>query len=106
MPRLQRIGAHFKQLLRDKLVEHKQYICEHGDDMPGNPGLEVALLTNENSGPQFRIEQPEESVSTRLAGNSPTILRAALGGEDRMAMAIVPSSKHAQRRRREVQNKI
>ena len=33
--RLQRIGAHFKQFLRDKLVEHKQYICDHGDDMPG-----------------------------------------------------------------------
>jgi xylulose-5-phosphate/fructose-6-phosphate phosphoketolase len=34
VPRLQRVGAHFKQLLRNKLVEHKQYICEHGDDLP------------------------------------------------------------------------
>ena len=34
VPRLQRIGGHFKQFLRDKLVEHKKYICEHGDDMP------------------------------------------------------------------------
>jgi len=34
VPRLQRIGAHFKQFLRNKLVEHKQYICEHGDDLP------------------------------------------------------------------------
>jgi xylulose-5-phosphate/fructose-6-phosphate phosphoketolase len=34
VPRLQRVGAHFKQLLRDKLVEHKRYIREHGDDMP------------------------------------------------------------------------
>jgi xylulose-5-phosphate/fructose-6-phosphate phosphoketolase len=34
VPRLQRVGAHFKQFLRSKLVEHKQYICEHGDDMP------------------------------------------------------------------------
>jgi xylulose-5-phosphate/fructose-6-phosphate phosphoketolase len=34
VPRLQRIGAHFKQFLRDKLIEHKQYIMEHGDDMP------------------------------------------------------------------------
>jgi xylulose-5-phosphate/fructose-6-phosphate phosphoketolase len=32
--RLQRVGAHFKQFLRNKLVEHKQYIQEHGDDMP------------------------------------------------------------------------
>jgi xylulose-5-phosphate/fructose-6-phosphate phosphoketolase len=33
-PKLQRVGAHFKQFLRDKLVDHKQYVREHGDDMP------------------------------------------------------------------------
>jgi len=33
VPRLQRVGAHFKQLLRNKLAEHRQYICEHGDDL-------------------------------------------------------------------------
>ncbi len=34
VPRLQRVGAHFKQWLRNRLVEHKQYIREHGEDMP------------------------------------------------------------------------
>jgi len=34
VPRLQRIGAHFKQFLRNKLIEHKQYIRERGDDLP------------------------------------------------------------------------
>jgi len=34
VPRLQSVGGHFKQLLRNRLVEHKQYICDHGDDMP------------------------------------------------------------------------
>ena len=34
VPRLQRANAHFKQLLRNKLVEHRQYICERGDDVP------------------------------------------------------------------------
>ena len=34
VPRLQRVGAHFKQLLRDKLIAHKEYIVEVGDDMP------------------------------------------------------------------------
>ena len=34
VPRLQRVGAHFKQFLRDKLIDHKQYIMEYGDDMP------------------------------------------------------------------------
>jgi xylulose-5-phosphate/fructose-6-phosphate phosphoketolase len=32
--RLQPINAHFKQLLRNKLVEHKQYICQQGEDLP------------------------------------------------------------------------
>jgi xylulose-5-phosphate/fructose-6-phosphate phosphoketolase len=32
--RLCPINAHFKQFLRNKLVDHKQYICEHGDDLP------------------------------------------------------------------------
>ena len=34
VPKLQKVGAHFKQFLRNKLVEHKQYIYEHGIDMP------------------------------------------------------------------------
>jgi xylulose-5-phosphate/fructose-6-phosphate phosphoketolase len=34
VPRLQRVGAHFKQLLRDKLIDHKEYITRVGDDMP------------------------------------------------------------------------
>ena len=34
VPRLTGVGAHFKQWLRDKLIEHKQYIEKHGDDMP------------------------------------------------------------------------
>ncbi len=34
VPKLANIGAHAKQEMRDKLLEHKQYICEYGDDMP------------------------------------------------------------------------
>jgi xylulose-5-phosphate/fructose-6-phosphate phosphoketolase len=34
VPRLQRTGAHFKQMLRDKLIEHKLYIHDRGEDMP------------------------------------------------------------------------
>ena len=32
--RVRNVAAHFKQFLRDKLIEHKQYIVKHGDDMP------------------------------------------------------------------------
>jgi xylulose-5-phosphate/fructose-6-phosphate phosphoketolase len=34
VPLLQKVAAHQKQYLRDKLIEHKLYIAEHGDDMP------------------------------------------------------------------------
>jgi xylulose-5-phosphate/fructose-6-phosphate phosphoketolase len=34
VPRLHTIGAHAKQLLRNKLIEHKLYVAEHGEDMP------------------------------------------------------------------------
>ena len=34
VPKLKNIGGHFKQFLRNKLVEHKQYIHEHGIDLP------------------------------------------------------------------------
>ena len=33
IPRLRTVSAHFKQLLRNKLVDHKQYIREHGEDL-------------------------------------------------------------------------
>jgi xylulose-5-phosphate/fructose-6-phosphate phosphoketolase len=34
VPKLQRVGGHFKQFLRNKLVEHKEYIRAHGEDLP------------------------------------------------------------------------
>jgi len=34
VPVLQRIGAHVKQLMREKRQEHTEYICIYGDDMP------------------------------------------------------------------------
>ena len=32
--RLRNTGAHFKQFLRDKLIEHRNYVNRHGEDMP------------------------------------------------------------------------
>jgi xylulose-5-phosphate/fructose-6-phosphate phosphoketolase len=34
VPRLERMNAHFKQFVRNKLVEHRNYIRDHGDDLP------------------------------------------------------------------------
>ena len=34
VPTLSRTGAYVKQLIRDKLIEHRQYITTYGEDMP------------------------------------------------------------------------
>ena len=34
VPKLGYMAAHVKQALRDKLIEHKQYIVKYGQDMP------------------------------------------------------------------------
>jgi xylulose-5-phosphate/fructose-6-phosphate phosphoketolase len=34
VPKLGYKAAYVKQQLQDKLIEHKQYISEHGEDMP------------------------------------------------------------------------
>ena len=34
VPKLGANAAHVKQLIRDILIDHQAYICEHGEDMP------------------------------------------------------------------------
>jgi xylulose-5-phosphate/fructose-6-phosphate phosphoketolase len=34
VPILEKTGVHLKQKMQFKLIEHKQYIYQHGDDMP------------------------------------------------------------------------
>jgi len=34
VPGLEHRAAYAKQAIRDKLIEHKQYIAQYGDDMP------------------------------------------------------------------------
>ncbi len=34
LPHLGTKGAYLKQLMQDKLIEHKQYIDRHGQDLP------------------------------------------------------------------------
>lgn len=34
VPKLQHIAAYTKQAIRDKLIDHKEYICKYGEDLP------------------------------------------------------------------------
>jgi xylulose-5-phosphate/fructose-6-phosphate phosphoketolase len=34
VPGLAPRAAYAQQAIREKLIDHKEYICEHGDDMP------------------------------------------------------------------------
>jgi xylulose-5-phosphate/fructose-6-phosphate phosphoketolase len=34
VPKLAARAAHVKQFVRDKRIEHKEYVREYGDDMP------------------------------------------------------------------------
>ena len=34
VPKLGATAAYVKQFVRDKLIEHKQYIMKHGNDLP------------------------------------------------------------------------
>jgi xylulose-5-phosphate/fructose-6-phosphate phosphoketolase len=34
VPKLGSVAAHVKQTIRDKRIEHKEYIVKHGDDLP------------------------------------------------------------------------
>jgi xylulose-5-phosphate/fructose-6-phosphate phosphoketolase len=38
VPKLGARAAYAKQALRDRLIEHKQYISVHGDDIPAISG--------------------------------------------------------------------
>ena len=38
LPQLGARAAYLKQDMHEKLIEHKQYICKHGDDMPAVSG--------------------------------------------------------------------
>ncbi len=57
VPRLRDIASHVSQSLRDKLIEHRQYVTKHGDDMPEIRDWKWPA-THENTGAERRIEQP------------------------------------------------
>ena len=43
LPQLGSRAAYFKQAIHERLIEHRQYISEHGDDMPAISGWRWGL---------------------------------------------------------------
>jgi xylulose-5-phosphate/fructose-6-phosphate phosphoketolase len=50
VPQLGAKAAYAKQAIRDKLIEHKQYIAEHGEDMPEIAGWTWGQVTSAHVG--------------------------------------------------------
>jgi xylulose-5-phosphate/fructose-6-phosphate phosphoketolase len=50
LPQLGSRAAYFKQAIHDKLIEHEQYIAEHGDDMPAISGWKWGLKREVGAG--------------------------------------------------------
>ena len=57
VPGLGARAAYAKQAIRDRLIEHREYICRYGDDMPeiagwkwgGTPGATAARSTESDN---------------------------------------------------------
>jgi xylulose-5-phosphate/fructose-6-phosphate phosphoketolase len=73
VPKLRNIGAHVKQWLRYKLIEHRHYIMEHGEDMPEIRDWKWGYY----SGSQAEKTQPKTVVDE----SSPETASAEVGDE-------------------------
>ncbi|KAM3099157.1 phosphoketolase [Phormidesmis sp. 146-35] len=74
VPRLRSTGAHVKQIIRDKLIDHKHYINENGEDMPEVQNWNWGFYRN----PETR-ETPKTSLDHTDGGGTPA-LEGAEGG--------------------------
>ncbi|HSN40188.1 MAG TPA: phosphoketolase family protein, partial [Burkholderiales bacterium] len=67
VPKLGYLAAHVKQIVRDKLVEHRQYITRYGEDMP-----EIAKWTWGDSGRTRIRGRPATRGGTTRRAQRPT----------------------------------
>jgi xylulose-5-phosphate/fructose-6-phosphate phosphoketolase len=54
VPRLRSVSGHYRERLKNKLIEHRQYIHTHGEDMPEVVGWQCSSAP----GPATQVENP------------------------------------------------
>jgi xylulose-5-phosphate/fructose-6-phosphate phosphoketolase len=57
LPQLGARAAYFKQAIHEKLIDHKHYIAEHGDDMPAISGWKWGLVGRGASAPPVQARR-------------------------------------------------
>jgi xylulose-5-phosphate/fructose-6-phosphate phosphoketolase len=62
LPQLGSRAAYFKQAIHERLIDHKQYIQEHGDDMPAISGWRWARRDGAAARPTRRTSTEGDNV--------------------------------------------
>ncbi|NJR49750.1 MAG: phosphoketolase family protein [Leptolyngbyaceae cyanobacterium CSU_1_3] len=70
VPKLKTIGAHVKQIIRDKLIDHTHYIAKHGEDMPETQNWTWGFYSNSSvkGTSKTSLEQTDGSSTPSLEG--------------------------------------
>lgn len=75
VPQLRNTGAHVKQWLRYKLIEHRQYIIENGEDMPEIVDWKWGYYSgskDEKSQPKAFVDRSSPSTASAEVGDEST----------------------------------
>ena len=59
VPRLHAVSAHAREALQTKLIEHRQYIRSHGQDMPEIRNWQWSSHTGPSTSGPNPLEEPE-----------------------------------------------
>ena len=92
VPKLGARAAYAKQAIRDKLIEHKQYIARHGDDMPEITGW----TWGEAARPRRPLDRGRQRLSRRPRTRRDTCRdRWTCPGSPRRGILVVTSSQRS-----------